>query len=254
MARNLSADRKVPNNRLALIEHGIDGDRFAPMEPAQWPTGMEGLDGYMVVSYIGTLGKAHGLETLLEAAQRIASEDPRLQFLLVGDGAEKSRLMALAKSRSLKNVRFLPAQPWENIPSCINRSAICVALLNPAEIFQTVMPTKVLEYLACGKPVVLAAEGHSRQVLEAAHGGLTVDPGDAQALSEAILKLARDPELRRRCGEEGRRYVLQRFCLDSQAETYLRLLQERVRAGSKTPRGRAGRSCQPRKARGGGVS
>lgn len=152
-----------------------------------------------------------------------------MKFLLIGEGAEKADLMALAETRGLKNVRFLSAQPWEKIPHCISRSTLCVALLNSSATFKTVMPTKILEYMACGKPVVLAGAGHCRQVLEESHAGVGVNPEDAEALAGAILRLVRDPELRRRCGEEGRRYVLQRFNLDRQAEFYLDLLGERVK-------------------------
>ena len=221
MAQALRTGWNVPDSRLAVIEHGVDGNRFRPMET---------VDEQPVVSYIGTVGLAHGLTTLLEAAERLQTKEPSLLFLIVGEGADKERLLALASERSLENVRFLPQQPRQEIPALINRSAVCAALLKPdeTETFQGVLPTKVLEYLACGKPVVLAARGHARRILEEAQGGLAVEPGDAEGLASAILTLVRDPDLRRRCGDLGRRYVVERFDLDRQADLYLDLLNRTV--------------------------
>lgn len=212
--------------RIAVIEHGVDGERFRPMEAPGWPDPLEDLDGHPVVSYIGTLGQAHDLGNLLQAAEQVWNEEPGIRFLLLGEGAEKEHLIAECKRRGLKNVRFLSKQPWERMPEFINRSAICLVCLKPDQTFQTVMPTKMLEYLACGRPVVLAGQGHVRRVLEASGGGVAVDPGDPARLASSIVRLARDPSLRKRLGEQGRRYVLGRFSMDRQAASYADLLKE----------------------------
>ncbi len=225
IAETIRASWHVPADRVTVIEHGVDGTRFQPERLPGWSDGLADLNGHPVVSYIGTLGQAHGLTQLLEAAAQVSVADPEIRFLLVGEGAEKDRLLEKARELRLQNVRFLPKQPWEEIPRIINRSTLCVACLKPGETFKTVMPTKILEYLSCGKPVALAGAGHARKVLEASHGGLAVEPGDVRALASAILQLARDPDLRQRCGEQGRRYVLERFSVEARADSYLQLLE-----------------------------
>ena len=219
----------MPAAKVAVIEHSVDGARFQPARPPGWSNGLADLNGHPVVSYIGTLGQAHGLTQLLEAAGRVGAEDPQVRFLLVGEGAEKDLLIEKANKGRLQNVRFLPKQPWEEIPRLINRSSLCVACLKPGETFKTVMPTKILEYLSCGKPVVLAGAGHAREILEASHGGITVEPGDVPGLAAAILKFTRDPALQQRCGEAGRRYVLERFSPETRSDSYLQLLEGLIR-------------------------
>ncbi len=228
IAEVLEKDWRVPPERLRVLPHTVDGARFCPGDASPWPPGMEDLNGYPVVSYIGTLGQAHGLSTLLEAARSIASQEPALRLVLIGEGADKENLRARAAGHSSRNVRFIPQQPWSQIPKFIRRSALCVALLKPGEVFRTALPTKVLEYLACGKPVVLAADGHARRVLEESGGGQAVEPGNAQQLAQAILSLIRNPTLSRRYGEQGRRYVLEHFDPDRVARDYAALLQETV--------------------------
>ncbi len=226
IAQRVRLDGKLSPAKAAVVEHGVEGAVFRPLPPSAWPPELEELSRGPVISYIGTIGLAHGLTTLLEAAERIGREQPNARFLLVGEGADKSRLMDEAVRRRLDNVRFLPLSPWDQMPALINRSALCVALLKRDATFQTVLPTKLLEYLACGKAVVLAADGHARKVLEESGGGIAVDPEDALGLADAILTLLRDPDRRRLCGENGRRYVLARFDLDAQAHSYLKLIQE----------------------------
>ena len=221
IARRIQRDWGVSEDRLSLIEHGVDGERFRPMPETTWPREFSDLNGQRVVSYIGTLGAAQGLATLLEAAQQVAAHDPQILFLLVGEGTEKEALQSAAARRLFKNVRFVSQRPREEIPQILNRSALCVACLKPGELFEGVMPTKILEYLACGRPVVLSGSGHAGRIVEESGGGLVVQPGDPGALARAILTLSRDSELRRRCAENGRRYVLKRFNLDDEARCYL---------------------------------
>jgi glycosyltransferase involved in cell wall biosynthesis len=87
----------------------------------------------------------------------------------------------------------------------------CIAILKPIEMYKTVYPNKVFDYMAAGRPVILAIDGVIREVLEAAQGGVVVPPGDAESLADTIRILAGD---RQRCslfGQNGRRYVKAHF-------------------------------------------
>ncbi len=132
------------------------------------------------------MGMAHGLETLLDAAQQLQHQNANVQFLLVGEGAEKERIKALAQSRGLANLRFLDQQPREKIPAFISASDACLVLLKKTDVFKTVIPTKMLEFMSCARPVILGVDGQARQIVEEAGAGLVIEPENAEALVAAI--------------------------------------------------------------------
>ncbi len=176
------------------------------------------------MSYIGTLGNAHGLETLVEAAARLQNSAPNVLFLVVGEGAEKENLASVVRSRGLTNVRFVDQQPREKIPAYICASDACLVLLKKNEIFKTVIPTKMLEFMSCARPVILGVEGQARQILEQADAGICIEPENPAELAQAVLRLSGNDQLRETLGRNGRRHVLQHFSRRQTAMEYIDVL------------------------------
>jgi colanic acid biosynthesis glycosyl transferase WcaI len=224
---HLIARRRVPAEKIAVVENGVETDLFAPLsEPANDKLRQElGAEGKFLACYAGTMGMAHGLETLLDAASQLQLQNPDALFLLVGEGAEKERIKALAQSRGLANVRFLDQQPREKIPAFISASDACLVLLKKTEIFKTVIPTKMLEFMSSARPVILGVEGQAREIVEEAGAGLAIEPENAEALACAIRQLAANRALARALGQRGRSYVLQHFSRGRTAEKYIQVLQ-----------------------------
>ncbi len=216
----------VPEEKIFVVENGVETSLFGPLAPNASLRRKLGAEGTFVASYIGTMGNAHGLETLLEAATLLRERAPQVLFLLVGEGAEKERLISLASSRGLANVRFIGQQSRERIPAYIGASDACLVLLKKAELFKTVLPTKMLEYMSCACPVILGVDGHARKVMEQANAGIFVTPEDSVALAEAIVRLAADPALCESLGRNGRQHVLQHFSRQQTAKLYLDVLQD----------------------------
>jgi glycosyltransferase involved in cell wall biosynthesis len=156
----------------------------------------------------------------------LAVQLPAMRFLLVGEGAHRERLEAAARSRGLTNVVFVGEQPRERIPAFINASDACLVHLRREEVFKTVIPSKMLEFMACARPVILGVDGQARQILQDAWAGIFIKPEDPEELVQAILRLHRDPALRAEMGERGRRHVLAHFSRARKADEYLELLQE----------------------------
>jgi glycosyltransferase involved in cell wall biosynthesis len=169
---------------------------------------------------------AHGLESLLEAAARMQQTAPEVIFLLLGEGAEKGHIQSLAKSRNLTNVRFVGQQPREKIPAFIAASDACLVLLKKADIFKTVIPTKMLEFMSCARPVILGVAGQARQIIDEAQAGICIQPESADDLVQAITRLGADSALRETLGRNGRRYIQQHFSRRTTAEAYLDVLEE----------------------------
>jgi hypothetical protein len=125
-----------------------------------------------------TLPLAHGLETLIAAAEKLQPVSPQVLFLLVGEGAERERITALAKSKKLNNIRFVPQQSRGKIPAYISVSDACLVLLKKSEVFETVIPTKMLEVMSCGRPVILGVNGEAHRILENSRSGIHISPED----------------------------------------------------------------------------
>ncbi|MBS1850841.1 MAG: glycosyltransferase family 4 protein [Acidobacteria bacterium] len=216
---------RVPSEKIALVENGVETDLFRP-QSADVLRRELGLEGKFTVCYIGTMGMAHGLETLLDSAATLQQSAPHIHFLLIGEGAEKARIQALAENRGLHNVRFLAQQPREKIPAYISACDASLVLLKKTDLFKTVIPTKMLEFMACARPVVLAVDGQARQIVENAHAGVFVEPESASGLCRAILNLAANPSLCKVLGANGRWYIQQHLSRQRTAMDYLEICEE----------------------------
>lgn len=215
---------QVPQEKIAIVENGVETELFSPQASSDLRHEL-GAEGKFVVCYIGTLGMAHGLETLVEAAARLQSAKPEILFLLVGEGADKERIQALARSRGLANLRFVDQQPREKIPSYIRASDACLVLLKKTELFKTVIPTKMLEFMSCARPVILGVDGQARKILDAAQAGIFVEPENVGDLVRAITRLAADAGLCEFLGRNGRRHILEHFSRRQTAKTYIDVLE-----------------------------
>src|SRR5262245_47368998 len=210
----------VPEEKITVVENGVETDLFTSYGSPNAAKSAIGLDGRFIVSYIGTLGLAHGLDMVLQAAADIQDRLPDILFLFVGEGADKERLLAMARERNLTNVRFLPQQPREEITVYIRASDVCLVLLRKADVFKTVIPTKMLEFMACARPVILGVDGQARHILQSAGAGIFIAPEDHGALVQNITWLYHDPALCLTLGCNGRRYIVEHLSRKATAEKY----------------------------------
>ncbi|NLI81636.1 MAG: glycosyltransferase family 4 protein [Deltaproteobacteria bacterium] len=219
--------RRVPPHRISVLTNGADLSRYHPMDRENGVREQLGLRGTFVASYIGTHGMAHGLETVLKAAELLRRER-EIRFLLVGDGAERERLEAERERLRLDNVLMLPQQPKEEMPAFLAASDACMVLLRKRDVFKTVIPSKIFEAMAMARPIILGVEGESRGIVEEGRCGLFIEPEDAGELARTVVRLHRDPALARSLGENGRAFVRERFDRDMLAQRYLEIIQATV--------------------------
>ncbi len=215
----------VPAGKIFVVENGVETGLFRLDPAAQEMRKQLQLEGRFLICYIGTMGNAHGLDTLISAAEDLQTALPNAMFLLIGEGAEKERIVKLAAARGLANLRFLDQQPHERIPAYISAADLCLVMLKKNELFKTVIPTKLLEYMACERPVIVAVDGQARRIAEAAEAGVFVEPENAQALVKTVLDLAADPERRRRMGASGRQYIVNNSSREKTARDYITVLE-----------------------------
>jgi len=221
---------ETPATKISIVENGVESSLFAPNPGDEALRDRFGLKEKFVAAYIGTMGMAHGLDTLMEAASSLRQSDPDVCFLLVGEGADKERMQGIVRDRGLSNIHFFDQQPRETIPAFIGSSDVCLVLLRKTDLFKTVIPTKMLEFMSCGRPVILGVDGQARQIIEEARGGLVIEPENAEELAEAIKRLKRDETACRVFGQNARAYVVERYSREQSAKQYLGVLEEVVRS------------------------
>ena len=207
-----------PAERTVLIPNGTTPDIFHPQAPDPALRHRLGLDGCFVVGFFGNHGIAQDLEGVLDAAARLKSR-PDIRFLFVGEGPAKAGLQLKQDALGLDNVLFLPQVPLREILTYVALADTVVVPLRRLDLFKTFIPSKLFDFMACARPVLLQVDGEARQILEEAGGGTFVPPGDSAALAAAIDVMARCPaEDRAAMGERGRIYVHQHYLREHQAD------------------------------------
>jgi colanic acid biosynthesis glycosyl transferase WcaI len=215
--RQLLIERGLPAERVFFLPNGVDTAKFRPMPQAEARAQLGWQQGFTLL-YAGTIGLAHGLEVVLDAAEHLR-DAPDIRFVLVGEGAAKAALVSEAERRDLKNVSFLEAQPHHQMPLLISAADACLVSLRKVPLFEGALPSKMYEAMACARPIVLAVDGEARQLIEQQAGAaLYVEPENAQALAETILRLRDQPALAQQLGERGRRFVEAHFDRDLLAQ------------------------------------
>jgi glycosyltransferase involved in cell wall biosynthesis len=193
-----------------LVENGVDPSMFEVSEKGSPFRTKHGLSGKCVILYAGAHGISNDLEVVLGAAA-LTRSNPNICYVLIGDGKEKPALIRKARELLLENVVFLPPVSKMEMPQIISESNACIAILKPIELYKTTYPNKVFDYMAAGKPVLLAIDGVIREVVEEAQAGIFCSPGDPEALATGVKKMNNDVINAQRMGENGKRYVKAHF-------------------------------------------
>ncbi len=207
-----------------LVPNGADPAMFDPLARGEDFRAAYHLQDKFVVMYAGAHGISNDLDVVLDAAERLRNESD-IVFVLVGDGKEKPRLQARAAQMGLTNVVFVPPAPKTAMPAVLAAADACIAILKPLDEYKTTYPNKVFDYMAAGRPVVLAIEGVIRDVVEDADCGVFPKPGDPQDMANAIAFLSANRARAAMHGRNGRAYLEAHFSRAAIAEKLMRVLE-----------------------------
>jgi colanic acid biosynthesis glycosyl transferase WcaI len=202
------AGKGVLDAKLKLLPNWVDTGRFnAASDPATRAV-LGAANGQTLVLHTGNMGAKQDLVTVVNAAAKLAHEN--VVVTLVGDGSGRSALEAQAARLRLDNVRFVPLQA--DFPATL-AAANLVVLAQRGRLVDSVAPSKLLSYMASGKPVVAAVNESSEagRLIQLAGCGIVVAPEDPTALAAALLELHHRPDEQAVLGEAGRRYVAKHY-------------------------------------------
>ncbi|MFO0918821.1 MAG: glycosyltransferase family 4 protein [Planctomycetaceae bacterium] len=216
-------ERNVPEKKISVIPNGVDLSRVQPQPPdvdlrRRWQG-----ENKFVCAYVGTVGMAHGLDVVIDAAEKlrqVGRDD--VQFWIVGDGAERCRLEQAAKDRQLNSITFTGLVSKDRIDEVTASCDACLVHLRGTELFGTVIPSKVFETMALNIPIIMGVRGQAQEIVLNGQGGVAMTPDDADSLLACIDRIRQE----RQQFVHGRAYVSRHYDRTVLADRMLDVLRQ----------------------------
>ena len=219
--------RGIPDEKLVFIPNAADLDVFRPDVVDEDFRPRHGLEDRFVALYAGAMGRANGLDQLVDAADALRRwGDRRVTIVALGDGGERTRLEERARELGLDNLLFLPSVPKEELAGIVGAADVTLTIFAPFPILETNSPNKFFDSLAAGKPVVVNLGGWLRRLVEEADAGVWVPGGNAEGIAGALSSLAANPQRVEEMGRNARALAEREFGRDEMAERLARTLEE----------------------------
>lgn len=196
-----SVRRRCPSTPAEVITNGVDVTRFGPQFADEAARSLLGNPDRVIFTYAGVMGMAQGLGLILDVAAAVR-DLTQVEFVLIGEGAERESLQRRIESDGLQNVRLVGSQPKEKIPSLLAVSSVAFHVLKFSIL--GAVPSKIYEAMASGLPILFAGGGEGARRVEQAGAGLVVPYGDIGGLEKAVRRLVSDRTLRHTLGGAGR--------------------------------------------------
>jgi glycosyltransferase involved in cell wall biosynthesis len=222
-------ERSLPEEKVFTIANGADLEFWNPPPGQSELRARYKLHNRFVVLYIGAHGISHALERVLDSAIELKDALPEVQFLFVGEGAEKEKLVQIASQRKLTNVTFIEPVSKVEVRDFYALADVCLVPLRNIPLFETFVPSKMFEMMAMARPIVGSVRGEAAHILRQSGAALVIDPEDSAALTRALLHIYHlNDDARREMGSRGREFVAKYYSRPAQARKYLDVIQAAI--------------------------
>ncbi|WP_163654774.1 glycosyltransferase family 4 protein [Listeria sp. PSOL-1] len=192
------------------------------------------LKGEFVVSHIGAMGEANGLQYLLDAAEILQKCDiNNIKFLIVGNGKTKPHLEAVSKQKGLKNVIFSDMITKRDVPTYVDLANITITSFLPKPILATNSPNKFFDALAAGKPIIVNSNGWTKDIVEKHEIGYYVDYKYPQQLADRLVKLMGEKEQLQSLQSKIKEIAYTEFSAETAAKNLLAIIEQTAAEGGK---------------------
>jgi len=193
--RNL-IERGIDGEKVKVVLNGANLERFSKMKKDAALVEKYNLEGKFVVGYVGTHGMAHKLDFILNSWPK---DNPNFHLILMGDGAEKSKLVELAKTLNIPNISFIPSMLKEDVPPYLSLMDVSLVPLKKSDLFKTVIPSKIFENSAMQIPILLGVEGESADIIQKYNAGLCFEPENKEDFLTQLNLLKEDKTIYENC-------------------------------------------------------
>lgn len=171
--------------KVHIIPNWVDDSIYHPVDFDVELAKDLNMYGRFNIVFAGNIGLVQGLDVLVEAAKLLKDLD-RVQFVLIGDGEEKAKIEYSVKKNNLNNIHFIERQPAEKMPYIYAIADVLFVHLKKDKIFETVIPSKTIAYLASGKPILMAVIGEASELIKKVNAGITCEPENPKELAEKV--------------------------------------------------------------------
>jgi glycosyltransferase involved in cell wall biosynthesis len=220
-----AVEKGVDPNKVKIVYNGANIQMFKPLLNRAELKRKFGYQGKFVALYAGNFGLVHGMDTLVETA-RILSDERRVEFLFVGEGPKKGEVLQLREEYGLTNLKVLDDVCREDIVEYFNLTDVCLVPAKRNKISFALLPVKMFDAWACGRPIILSVDGEAAQHLKKAQAGIWVEPENSEGIADAIKYFLNHPHLVEEHGSRGRRYVEKHFSRKMQAQRLEKILKQ----------------------------
>jgi glycosyltransferase involved in cell wall biosynthesis len=197
-------ERGVPEEKIRVIPNWIDPNVLKPLPADDHMLNKLGVRSSFRVVYAGAIGVPQKLAVVIGAAE-ILRNDPRICFVMVGDGVEREMLQAMAKEKALSNVVFAGSFPQTEMSRVYSIASALLIHLADSPLYAITVPSKINSCLSAGKPVLAGLQGYGKEIIEKGGAGVAFQPESANALADAVLALAARTDAEREAmGKRGR--------------------------------------------------
>jgi glycosyltransferase involved in cell wall biosynthesis len=221
--KNYIISKNISPEKITVVKNGINTKEIEPRPFNEELAEKLKIEGKFIISYIGTLGLSHALDSVLDCANLLKNEE-QFCFLLVGSGAEKRNLILKKEKLRLNNVIFLEPVERSQLAEYYSISDILLVSLRKIDLFKKVIPSKIFEIMSYKKPILISVDGEAREIIEKADSGIFVNPEDPQDLCEKITRLSNDPKLMERLALNGRNFVEINYDRRKLSQDYFKLI------------------------------
>ena len=222
-------DKKVLPNKIIFIPNAADfslsADLLRNFDIEEFKK-LHHLENKFIITYVGAHGVANHLIQILQTAQRLS--DTSVLFLLIGDGMQKKELLAYKAENKIENVIFINSVSKQEVFKYILASDMGTSVLKKNDTFKTVYSNKTFDYMACKKPILMAIDGVSRDLVEQAKAGIFVEPENPTDFETKIRYYLKNKEIIMSQGENGYKFAKRNFDREVLANQFIRILNENV--------------------------
>lgn len=213
--REILIRRGVPGHKIEVIYNWCEDDKIQATARNEDLARELGMTGRFNVIFAGTMGKAQALDAVLEAACLLHDKLPKIQFVFVGGGIDVNRLKEKKIEQGLRNVRFLPRRPMNEIGDVLSLADVLLVHLKDDPLFGITIPGKTQAYMAAGRPILMGVRGDAAALVEKAGAGLTCTPEDPRDIADAVERFYNmSREELEQMGSNGKRFYEQELALD----------------------------------------
>ena len=217
-------DRSVPPERIIVTPNAVNPKQLVrdPSVPREVRQQLHIKQDAIVIGFVGSLRRWHGIEFLVESIPRIVSTHPNCIFLIVGTGELENELKQSIEEGNLNNyVRFTGGVPYKEVPLYVE--AMDIGLQPDSN--EWCCPMKILEYMLQGKAVVAPRLGNIEEIVQHRETGILFDRLNLDSFVSAILELLVSAEYRQRIGENAQKHVLSERTWIKNAKTVVDTIQ-----------------------------